>query len=213
MDRWHRAAYALRMTHEQMWRRARDVWDLAAREVSALAESVDPKAFARCVEVLAACRGRIVTMGCGTSAAAARKVAHTLSCVERPAFFLSPSDAPHGALGSVQPGDVVILFSKGGKTRELLDVVPSLEAKRVTIVTATESADSDLARRSDLVLKVKVGREADAFDMLATTSTLAVVALFDAVCVALMEHTGFTREQFAVIHPHGAVGERLGGAP
>jgi KpsF/GutQ family protein len=197
------------MTHDEMWRRACEVWSIAAREVSALAGSVDRKALANCVEVLAACRGRIVTMGCGTSAAAARKVAHSLSCVERPSFFLSPSDAPHGALGAVQPGDVVILLSKGGKTRELLEVMPSLKTKGVTVVTATENPDSELARQSDLVLKVRVQREADSFNMLATTSTMAVVAVFDAICIALMEHTGFTRAQLAVIHPHGAVGDRL----
>jgi KpsF/GutQ family protein len=163
------------------------------------------------VEAFASCRGRIVTMGCGTSAAAARKVAHSLSCIERPSFFLSPADAPHGALGAVQPGDVAVLFSKGGGTRELVDLVPTLKNKRVFLITATEDEGSPLARAADLVVKVKVEREADPFNMLATTSTMAVVAVFDAVCIALMEHTGYTREQFAVIHPHGAVGDRLTG--
>ena len=105
----------------------------------------------------------------------------------------------------------MILFSKGGGTRQLLDLVSSLKAKMVTLVTVTEDMGSPLARESDLVIKVKVGREADAFNMLATTSTMAVVSVFDAVCIALMEHTGYTRKQFAVNHPHGAVGERLTG--
>jgi D-arabinose 5-phosphate isomerase GutQ len=111
----------------------------------------------------------------------------------------------------VQPADVVILFSKGGGTRELLDLVPSLKSKKVTLVTVTEHPGSPLGRESNLVLAVKVEREADAFNMLATTSTMAVVAVFDAICIALMEYTGYTREQFAVIHPHGAVGDRLKG--
>lgn len=200
------------MTHEQIWTRALAVWDTGARELSRLAGSMDREALARCVDAFASCKGRIVTMGCGTSAAAARKVAHSLSCIERPAFFLSPSDAPHGALGAVQPGDVVVLFSKGGGTRELVDLVPSLRKKGVFLVTATENEGSPLAKSSDLVMKVKVEQEADAFNMLATTSTMAVVAVFDAVCIALMDHMGYTREQFAVIHPHGAVGERLTGA-
>ncbi len=199
------------MTHDEIWSRARAVWDTGAREISRLADYVDREAVGRCVEILAACRGRIVTMGCGTSAAAARKVAHSLSCIERPSFFLSPADAPHGALGAIQPGDVVILFSKGGGTRELRDLVPSLQAKKVTLVTATENQDSPLGRESALVLKVKIEKEADPFNMLATTSTMAVVAVFDAICIALMEYTGYTREQFAVIHPHGAVGDRLTG--
>ena len=199
------------MTDDDIWGRARAVWDTGAKEIARLSSTVSREALVKCVQVLAACHGRICTMGCGTSAAAARKVAHSLSCIERPAFFLSPSDAPHGALGAVQPGDVVIMFSKGGGTRELLDLVPSLKAKKVTLVTATENAESPLARESDLVLSVKVEREADAFNMLATTSTMAVVAVFDAICIALMEATGYTREQFAVIHPHGAVGDRLTG--
>lgn len=199
------------MTDDDIWKRAISVWDTAAKELSRLSSTVEREAIVKCVRLLAACPGRICTMGCGTSAAAARKAAHSLSCIERPAFFLSPSDAPHGALGVVQPRDVVILFSKGGGTRELVDIVPSLKAKKVTLVAATENESSPLARASDLVLKVKVEREADAFNMLATTSTMAVVAVFDAVCIALMEHTGYTREKFAVIHPHGAVGDRLTG--
>jgi D-arabinose 5-phosphate isomerase GutQ len=103
------------------------------------------------------------------------------------------------------------LFSKGGGTLELRDLLPSLKAKKVTLITATENAGSPLARESELVLKIKVEREADSFNMLATTSTMAVVAVFDAICIVLMEYMGYTREQFAVIHPHGAVGDRLGG--
>jgi D-arabinose 5-phosphate isomerase GutQ len=198
-----------RMTPDDIWARALFVWEVAAKEISRLAASVDKESFARCVEAFATCRGRIVTMGCGTSAAAARKVAHSLSCIERAAFFLSPSDAPHGGLGAIQPGDVAVLFSKGGATDELLVLVPSLKTKKVLLVTATENEGSALARQSDLVLRVKVERESDSFNMLATTSTMAVVAVFDAICVALMEYTGYTREQFAVIHPHGAVGKRL----
>lgn len=199
------------MTHDEIGKTALRVWDTAAREISRLSGSVDREAVSRCVDAIAACRGRIVTMGCGTSAAAARKLAHSLSCIERPAFFMSPADAPHGALGAVQKGDVVVLVSKGGGTSELLALVPSLRTKEVFIVTVTENEGAPLARASDLILKVKVEQEADPFNMLATTSTMAVVAVFDAICIALMEHTGYTREQFAVIHPHGAVGEKLTG--
>jgi KpsF/GutQ family protein len=199
------------MTRNEIWSKALHVWDVGARELARLPATVDREALAQCVEAIAGCRGRIVTLGCGTSAAAARKVAHSLSCIERPAFFLSPSDAPHGALGAVQPGDVVILFSKGGGTEELIDLLPSLKAKKALLIAVTENDASALAAPADLVLKVKVEQEADSFNMLATTSTMAVVAVFDAICIALMEYTGYTKEQFAVIHPHGAVGERLTG--
>jgi len=177
--------------------------------VAALSKIVNPEAFRRCVRVLADCRGRILTTGCGTSAAAARKIAHSLCCIERPAAFLNPSDAVHGALGLVQSGDVVVAISKGGGTRELLNLLPACKTKNAYLIAVTENPGSPLAVAADLILRVRVEREPDPFNMLATASTLAVIAVFDAVCIALMHLTGYTREQFAVIHPSGAVGARL----
>ena len=199
------------MTSEEIWNRAVRVWETDARELARLPASVDRKSFTRCVEVIARCKGRIITLGCGTSAVAARKIAHSLSCVERPAFYLSPADAPHGALGVAQPGDIAILVSKGGGTTELLNLLPALKAKRVFLIAVTENERSSLAESCDLLLKVRIEREADTWNMLATTSTLAVMAVFDAVCIALIDLTGFSPEEFAVIHPHGAVGDRLKG--
>jgi KpsF/GutQ family protein len=193
----------------KIWERARQVWSTGASELARLERTVDPEAFSRVVELLAETRGRIAVAGVGTSAAAARKIAHSLCCIERPAFFLSPGDAVHGGLGAVQPGDVAILVSKGGGTEEILALLPALHTKRATVVGVTEREDSPLARGSDLLLRIRIEREADPFDMLATTSTMAVTAVFDAACIALMEVTGYTREQFAVIHPAGAVGGRL----
>ena len=113
------------MTQEQIWGKALHTWRVGAAELARLAETVDPAVLARCVEVIAGCRGRIVTSGAGTSAAAARKIAHSLSCIERPAFFLEPADAVHGALGSAQPGDVAVFISKGGGTREIMNEIIS----------------------------------------------------------------------------------------
>ncbi len=192
-----------------IWERATRTWAVAASELSRLEKVVDRPAFERLVEQLGQTKGRIAVAGVGTSGAAARKIAHSLSCIERPAFFLSPGDALHGGLGAVQPGDVAILISKGGASREIVGLVPSLRAKKVFVVAVTENEESPLARAADLVIRVCVEREADEFNMLATTSTMAVVAVFDAVCIALMAYTGYTREQFAVIHPSGAVGDRL----
>jgi KpsF/GutQ family protein len=197
------------VTNEQIWQTTTRVWEVGAQALSDLSRSIDRAAVVKCVQVIADCRGRIVTAGVGTSAAAARKIAHSLSCVERPSFFLSPGDAVHGALGAVQAGDVAILISKGGGTREIVNIIPALKTKRAFIIGVTEKEDSILARESDLLMKVAIQKEADPFNMLATTSTMAVVAVFDAVCIALMQYTGYTREQFAVIHPGGAVGERL----
>jgi D-arabinose 5-phosphate isomerase GutQ len=115
-------------------------------------------------------------------------------------------------LGVVQSGDVVIAISKGGGTREIIDMLDAFATKKAVLIGVTENTESTLAKRSTIVLKVKVDREPDAFNMLATASTIAVIAVFDAICIALMQYTGYSREKFAVIHPGGAVGERLLGA-
>lgn len=191
------------------WELAQRVWYTEAAAVARLTSTVDPDAFNRCVTVLAECPGRILTAGCGTSAAAARKIAHSLCCIERPAAFLSPGDAVHGGLGLVQKGDVVIAISKGGSTREIVNLLPAVRTKGAFLVGVTEDPESVLGRESDLVLRVRVEREPDEFNMLATASTMAVIAVFDAACIALMRMTRYTREQFTVIHPGGAVGDRL----
>ncbi len=197
------------MNHEDIWQKATQVWSIASAELARLASTLDSASFVRLVEVLGGTTGRIAVGGVGTSGAAAKKIAHSLCCIECPAYFLSPGDAVHGALGAVQEGDPVILISKGGGTREIVNLLPSLRIKKAFIVGVTEKVDSPLARAADLVIKVRIEREADEFNMLATTSTMAVTAVFDAVCIALMTYTHYTREQFAVIHPSGAVGERL----
>ena len=191
------------------WKTAQSVWSIEAASVRRLRETIDPAAFTQCVKAIAECQGRVLIAGCGTSAAAARKIAHSLCCIERPALFLAPGDAMHGGLGLAQPADIAILISKGGNTREIVNLLPPLKAKHVPIIGVTENPDSSVGRAADLLLRVKVEREPDEFNMLATASTMAVIAVFDAICIALMKVTGYTRSQFAVIHPGGAVGERL----
>ena len=129
--------------------------------------------------------------------------------MERPATFLSPADAVHGALGMLQKEDVLILITKGGNTQEIVNFIPACKQKGALLIGVTENPDSVLALNADIFLKVKVAKEPCPFNMLATASTMAVIALFDAMCIALMHYTGYTREQFALIHPGGAVGERL----
>ncbi len=197
------------MRNEEIWSKAKHVWHIGAHELQRLEGYIDQDVFCRCVRLIAECKGRITTAGVGTSAAAARKIAHSLCCIERPAFFLSPGDGVHGGLGAVQPGDIAILISKGGGTAEIMNIVPALQTKSVTIIGVTENPDSPLGRASDLIMNVKIEKEADEFNMLATTSTMAVIAVFDAIAISLMQYTGYTRQQFAVIHPGGAVGDRL----
>jgi len=102
-----------------------------------------------------------------------------------------------------------VLVSKGGMTREIVDMIPSLQAKHSLIIAVTENPESSVAKAADILLRVKVEREPDEFNMLATASTMAVVAVFDGICIALMKWTRYSRSQFAIIHPGGAVGQRL----
>lgn len=182
---------------------------IEARSVETLIDNLDMDAVLRVVRAIAGCTGKVILSACGTSAMAAKKIAHSLRCIERPALFLTPSDAVHGALGVLQKEDLLILISKGGNTSELTKLIPACRAKRAALIGVSENPASQIAQASDIYLRIAVEREPDEFNMLATASTLAVIATFDAICVALMKHTHYTREQFKIIHPGGAVGERL----
>ncbi|KMZ54366.1 arabinose 5-phosphate isomerase [Dorea sp. D27] len=179
--------------------------------VQALSGQLDMEKMAELVSLIGSRKGKVVMSGCGTSAMAARKAVHSLNCIECSAVFLTPSDAVHGGLGVLDKDDILILISKGGNTEELVQLIPACRSKGAVLVGVTEDETSAIGQAADLCLKVKVVREPCRFNMLATASTLAVISLFDAVCIALMQYTEYTKEQFAVIHPKGAVGERLTG--
>ena len=182
---------------------------MEADAIGKLTEVLDEKAVLETAKALQNCKGKVILSGCGTSAMAAKKIAHSLCCIEIPALFLSPADAVHGGLGVLQEDDILILISKGGNTQELVNLIPACRTKKAKLIGVSENPDSKIAQAADIYMKVKAEREPCRFNMLATLSTLAVISTFDAICIALMQMTGYTREQFAVIHPGGAVGERL----
>lgn len=197
------------MDQQEIIQEVRRTIQMEAEAVKTLLDTVDMEKVAAAVEKIGTMKGKVVAAGCGTSAMGARKIVHSLNCIERPAVFLTPSDAVHGGLGVLQKEDILILVSKGGNTGELAQLIPACRAKGAYLIGVTENEDSLIGREADLCLRVKVDREPCHFNMLATSSTMAVVSVFDAICIALMTYTGYTREQFAVIHPKGAVGERL----
>lgn len=170
--------------------------------------NMDFTAFGQAVAALSSC-SRIAASGCGHSGIACQHFAHALCCIERPARFISPSEAVHGALGFVQAGDVLVLASRGGKTAELLPILAIGREKGAVVIGITENPDSPLARQCSILLPMKVMRESDRYNSQSTASFIALSAIFDALQVALIEETGYTNEQFARIHPGGAVGERL----
>ena len=185
--------------------------DVEAKSIEALKTRLDMEVMLKVMQKIAECQGRIIVSACGTSAMAAKKVAHSLCCIERPAAFLSPADAVHGALGLLQREDILILISKGGNTVELTRLIPACKKKGAFLIGIGENPDSTIGKEADLFLQVAVDSEPCRFNMLATASTLAVISAFDSICIALMQYTGYTKEQFAIIHPSGAVGERLTG--
>lgn len=197
------------MEREEILYEIRRCLRMEADSVMKQQEEIEEEVILEVAKTIQGCKGKIILSACGTSAMAAKKIAHSLNCIECPALFLTPSDAVHGGLGVVQPEDVVILISKGGNTEELIRLLPACKTKKARVIGVSENPDSKLAANADIYLKIKVEREPCRFNMLATASTMAVIAVFDAVCIALMQMTGYTREQFAVIHPGGAVGERL----
>ena len=173
---------------------------------------IDDAQFAKAVELLAKAP-RIGTCGCGHSGIICQHMAHLMCCIERPSRFISPAEAVHGATGFLQTGDVMIFASRGGKTKELLPIVDICKAKGVSIITVTENMESPLAQAADVVLKQHVNKETDKWNAQGTTSTTALCMIFHALQAAVIEETGYQAEQFALIHPGGAVGERLNNKP
>ena len=187
---------------------AKAAYDIEAQCINEMKEYFDDEQFAKAVELLSSAP-RIGAAGCGHSGIICQHFAHLMCCIERPARFISPAEAVHGATGFIQEGDVMVFASRGGKTKELLPIVDICKAKGVKIITVTENLESPLAQSADVVLKQYVNRETDKWNAQGTTSTTALCMLFHALQAAVIEQTGYQAEQFALIHPGGAVGERL----
>ncbi len=187
---------------------AKNSFSIEAKAIQDSAAGMDWRAFEKAVELLVKAE-RIAVSGCGHSGIACRHFAHSMCCIERPARFLSPSEAVHGATGFLQEGDVLVAASRGGRTAELLPIIEIAKKKRASVLSITENAGSPMAHMSDVTLPMRVYRETDRYDMQGTSSFIALSAIFDALQVAVIEETGFQGEQFALIHPGGAVGERL----
>lgn len=193
---------------EKALERAKESFVIEAKAVSDALSHMDFEAFGKAVDVMCKCN-RIATSGCGHSGIACMHFAHSLCCIERPARFISPAEAVHGAMGFVQEGDVVVLASRGGKTAELIPILHICKEKKAIVIGITENRESILAQLSDIVIPMKIERESDKYNSQGTSSFVALAAIFDAMQVALIEETGYVNEQFALIHPGGAVGERL----
>ena len=159
---------------------ARAAFDIEADCLREMKELLDEEQFGRAVELLADAP-RIGASGCGHSGIACQHFAHLMCCIERPARFLSPAEAVHGAMGFLQKGDVMLLASRGGKTGELLPILDICRAKGVRVIAVTENLKSPLAEGADVVLRQHVNRETDRYNCQGTTSTTALCMIFHAL--------------------------------
>ena len=187
---------------------ARAAYEIEAECLRNMIDYFDEEAFAKAVALLKE-SPRIGASGCGHSGIICQHFAHLMCCIEQPAKFVSPAEAVHGGMGFLQEGDVMLFASRGGKTGELLPILDICKRKGVRVITVTENLSSPLALGADVVLKQYVNRETDKYNSQGTTSSTALAMIFHALQTALIEETDYKNEQFALIHPGGAVGKRL----
>lgn len=186
----------------------KNVYEIESECIKNMAKYFDEDSFSKAVELLKNAP-RIGATGCGHSGIICQHFAHLMCCIELSAKFISPAEAVHGGTGFLKKDDVVVFASRGGKTKELLPILDICKVKGVKIITITENEDSPLAKDADVVIKQYVNRETDKYNSQGTTSSTSLSVIFHALQTALIEETDYKNEQFALIHPGGAVGERL----
>lgn len=180
-------------------------------EIAGLARLSDelPAAFAPFVAAVLACKGRLIISGVGKSAHIGNKIAATLASTGTPSFFVHATEASHGDLGMIVPGDICLVISNSGQTAELKDLLGYCKRFDIPIAAVTANPDSVLARAGTFKLLIPKAEEACSIGMAPTTSTTITLALGDAIAVALMESRGFTPEKFRNFHPGGKLGLQL----
>jgi arabinose-5-phosphate isomerase len=186
----------------------RKVVRIEAKSVAALERRLDGQ-FARAVELILNCKGRVIVTGVGKSGIIARKIVATMNSTGTPAMFLHPSDAVHGDLGMVRKDDVVMCISKSGNTDELSNLLPMFKRIGVPIVSLVGNMRSTLASESSVALDASVEEEACPHDLAPTSSTTVTLVLGDALAIALLNKRQFSKEDFALYHPAGMLGKRL----
>ena len=189
-----------------------DILNIEWNAIKTLVDTLDRNVMEEIIELLLRVKPeghKVITAGCGTSGSVAVRVAHSLSVCEVPAFYCCPANSIHGGTGAIQKGDVVILFSKGGNTQEIVNYIPICKAKGATIIGVSQNDNSALARLADIYFKVQIDQESDMFNMCASASCTAYCAVWDSIAFTIMKHNGYTKEDLLLIHSGGKVGELL----
>jgi arabinose-5-phosphate isomerase len=184
------------------------VLEIEARAIAALVARLDER-FAKAVDLLYRCTGKVVVSGMGKSGLIGQKIAATMASTGTPAFFVHPADGIHGDLGMLTKQDTLLALSNSGETEEVLKLLPFMKRLNIPIIALTGRTQSTLAKESDVVLDVSVAEEACPLGLAPTSSTTASLAMGDALAIALLQKRGFKEEDFAQFHPGGALGRRL----
>jgi arabinose-5-phosphate isomerase len=187
---------------------ARKVLEIEARALSELIGRLD-EGFVRAVDALLGCQGRVVVTGMGKSGIIGQKVSATFSSTGTPSFFLHPAEALHGDLGRLVRNDVLVALSYSGETAELLRLLDTVKRLGIPLITLTGNPASTLAQASDVAIDVGIRQEACPLGLAPTASTTAMLAMGDALAMALLEKKGFTEDDYAALHPAGELGVKL----
>jgi arabinose-5-phosphate isomerase len=184
--------------------------DVLVKEANAILQVMEglDETFGLMVEAIEACEGRVVLTGIGKSGLIAKKISSTLSSIGIPSLYLHPADSLHGDLGMVQKSDIFFIVSNSGESEEIVKILPWMKRMGIYTLVISGNNQSTIARYGDLVITVKVD-EACPYNIVPTSSTTAMLALGDALAITLMRKRDFQREDFALLHPGGALGRRL----
>ena len=187
---------------------AKKVLEIEMNSIGGLIKKLDIN-FVKAVELIFNCKDRIIVTGIGKSGLVGRKIASTLASTGTPSLFLDPIEGMHGDLGMIMKGDIVLIISNSGKAEEIIKIIPTLKKMGIKIILLTGRPTSTLANFSDIVIDVKVEREACPFNLSPTASSTTTLAVGDALAVVLLKKRGFRPEDFAFLHPGGYLGKKL----
>ncbi|MGJ8669768.1 MAG: KpsF/GutQ family sugar-phosphate isomerase [Oceanococcus sp.] len=196
------------MASDNLINMGQEVLRIERDAIDALIARVDAD-FEQACRLMQTCKGRVVVSGMGKSGHIGNKIAATLASTGTPSFFLHPGEASHGDLGMITPDDVVIGLSYSGETAELMTLIPLIKRQNVPLIAMSGRPESSLAQASDVHLNIAVAKEACPLNLAPTASSTAMLAMGDALAVALLDARGFTAEDFARSHPGGSLGRRL----
>ncbi|WP_345854477.1 KpsF/GutQ family sugar-phosphate isomerase [Shewanella algae] len=194
---------------KQLRQWGRRVIDIEKQALDNLYQFVDSPEFAQACELILNCSGKVIVMGMGKSGHIGNKISATLASTGTPAFFVHPGEASHGDLGVLSENDIVLAISNSGESSEILTLMPVIKRQGIPMISMTGKPESTMAKLAQLHLCIKVPEEACPLGLAPTSSTTATLVMGDALAVALLQAKGFTKDDFALSHPGGALGRKL----